>query len=73
MWKRYTPANSPCLEEIGASAAIRTCPLSARVIPLNYLELHLRSKIFVSEIQIFLLLKRVKCLNRIEEDKAELL
>ena len=35
---------------------------SARVIALNYLELHVRSKIRLSEIQSFLLRRHVKCL-----------
>ena len=34
----------------------------ARAITLNYLVLHVRSKICVSKIQSFLLLKHVKCL-----------
>ena len=37
-------------------------PLSALAIPLNYLELHERSKICIFSIQSFLLLKHVKCL-----------
>ena len=36
--------------------------LSARAIALNYLDLHLRSHICVSEIQSFLLPKHFKCL-----------
>ena len=36
-------------------------PLSTRVIALYYLELHVQSKICVSEIQSFLLLKLIKC------------
>ena len=36
-------------------------PLYA-VIALNYLKLHVQSKIYVSEIQRFLLLKHLKCL-----------
>ena len=35
--------------------------LSARASSPDYLELHVRSKISVSEIQSFLLLKQVKC------------
>ena len=42
-------------------------PLSVRVIALSYLELHMQSKICVSEIQRFLMLKHVKYLI---EDKT---
>ena len=38
-------------------------PLSTPAIALDYLECHEQSKIFVSEIQSFLLLKQVKCLS----------
>ena len=37
-------------------------PLSTRVIALDYLELHVHSRIGVSKTQIFLLPKHAKCL-----------
>ena len=63
----------PCPEEIGARASIRMSVLSVRAIALNYLEWHVPSKIYVSEIHSFLLLKHVKCLIfRTKQGKAEL-
>ena len=50
-------------------------PLSAKVIALNYLKLHMQSKISVSKIYSFLLLKYVNFTNfsfRIKQDEAEL-
>ena len=53
---------SPCPEETSEKASVCTCPLSARAIFLTYLELHVRSKIYVPIIQSFVLLKHVNCL-----------
>ena len=46
---------------------LERAPLSARAIALYYLELHVRSRIRLSEIQNFLQLKHVQCLIRIKQ------
>ena len=62
-----------CPEEIAARAIqLARAPSSARANSLTYLEWHMLSKICLSAIQIVLLLKHVKCLIKIKQDKAEI-
>jgi len=46
-------------------------PSFARAIPLTYLELHVQSKICLSELQSFLLQGMSNVLFRVKQDKAE--